>query len=191
MDEGTKMFIIIFSLLFALLIGGALVAKFHFGRNLTDLCLYQWVIFKVIISKVVSRPCAGNYNQKRQKQYSPPTENANRDPFRPDWGDISSPQGPPPKIEMPVRPIKNAKTAKPAAQSQPFADPFKISWGEKTQKPPKPPKPSLKPEKPVFADPFQVDWGDTSDDGSRNWFYNSKFLSKNFSKNFKTCEKAT
>ena len=41
MDEGTKMFILIFSCLFGLLIAGALVAKFKFKKNLTDIFLYQ------------------------------------------------------------------------------------------------------------------------------------------------------
>ena len=41
MDEGTKMFILIFSCLFGFLIAGALIAKFKFKKNLTDIFLYQ------------------------------------------------------------------------------------------------------------------------------------------------------
>ena len=41
MDEGTKMFILIFSCLFGILIAGALVAKFKFKKKLTDIFLYQ------------------------------------------------------------------------------------------------------------------------------------------------------
>ena len=41
MDDGTLMFICIFSLLGLALVIAALVAKFYCGRNLTDICLYQ------------------------------------------------------------------------------------------------------------------------------------------------------
>ena len=45
-DEGTVMFASIFAVIFALLVVSALVAKFHFGRNLTDICYYQYVLKK-------------------------------------------------------------------------------------------------------------------------------------------------
>ena len=40
-DQGTVMFSSIFAVLFALIIAAALIAKFHFKKNLTDIFFYQ------------------------------------------------------------------------------------------------------------------------------------------------------
>jgi hypothetical protein len=87
------------------------------------------------------RPCAGDYRQNKQPKYVTTAESQqqhNNDPFRPNWGDISAPQGPPPRIEMPVRPIKPPKPNTTTIST------FK--------------KPAV-PPKPIFGDPFAVDWG--------------------------------
>ena len=47
-DEGMVMFATIFSVLFAFVVISALVAKFHFGHNLTSICFYQYVFLRKI-----------------------------------------------------------------------------------------------------------------------------------------------
>lgn len=137
-DEGTVMFASIFAVIFALLVVSALVAKFHFGRNLTDICYYQ--------------PCAGNKSARNRAHSSPefepqPPVLATADPFNNDGWDDSAPS-----------------SVGANVKEQIYVDAIDKSFLARNQHPPARPTaaPRSAPKtRQNTSDPFRADWDDS------------------------------
>jgi len=181
LDLNMVSYSVVFGLLFLIAFIVLVIYKFHFGRNISEICFYQPCPGKSAVARAKAaqqRNAEASQNLNRNRETTgKPASAASHDVFN-QWGDNPNhniAKSPPKRPKNPAekhKPVylQELQTKKPVAV-QPTADPFAVSWGDsesevppistdlkKKRAPPNPPAPPKDYETESAPPPLPKDY---------------------------------